>query len=257
MKPADMRPMSTNDAPVRDGWVGKFLALRNAAADPKLNRTDLAVLACILDHHGSGGAKPGYQRMSRMTHVDRRTVIRSVQRLQGLGYLTIEGRERQTNIYRPVFPTSVTWPTSGVAVTSDSQTTELVVQVSPPLVGQLSPEPEAIKPEAEPIKPVRTNRPLLTYDKWLDGVSDEEINRLDSKLFEYGKRVDVPEQLIELYIAWVKQKWTDDAKKYKDWPRVICRALEEDWHHLWRFGPDGSPCLTTAGQQLQRSTSTS
>ncbi len=249
--------MSTNETPVRDGWVGKFLALRNAAADPKLNRTDLAVLACILDHHGSGGAKPGYQRMSRMTQVDRRTVIRSVQRLQSLGYLTIEGRDRQTNIYRPVFPTSVTWPTSGVAVTSDIQTTELVVQVSLPLVGQLSPEPEAIKPEAEPIKPVRTNRRLLTYDKWCEDSTDEELKCFEDRVYAYGKRINVSEHLIDLYFNWADQKWSGDAKKYKDWPRVICRALEEDWHHLWRFGPDGNPYLTTAGEQLKRSTSAS
>ena len=68
------------------------------------------------------------------------------------------------------------------------------------------------------------------------------------------KKVGVPPQIGELFYPWASNKWIGTGKKYRDWNRVLMRALSEDWHHLWRFGDGGSCYLTTAGQMLDRET---
>lgn len=97
-------------------------------------------------------------------------------------------------------------------------------------------------------------RPLITFDGWAESLNDEASGGLDAKLKHYLDAVGVPAEYLGLFVQWAMQKWEGSAKKYRDWPSVITRALREDWHHLWRFGADGQCYLTTAGEQLRRLT---
>lgn len=87
----------------RYSLLSRWHALRTAACDSRLARSDVGVLAQILEHinRETGEAYPGMGRIARLANVDRRTVVRCVAKLTALGYVLREsGRRGKTNRYR-------------------------------------------------------------------------------------------------------------------------------------------------------------
>lgn len=79
--------------------------LCRAACDPQLARGDVAVLCVILQQVDRwGSAYPGPARIATQAHIDRRSVKRSLLKLEAAGYLQIERPgDRVRNVFWPVF----------------------------------------------------------------------------------------------------------------------------------------------------------
>lgn len=135
--------MTTGTPTIASQSVRSLIALVAAAVDARLARGDVACLAVIINRFNTEkqAAWPGLNLLAEETNLNRRSVIRSLQRLSELGYLEImRGGIGKSNRYRPTFKTSDTDVTSDIRVTSDTDVIQPVTSVSPELVTPMSPE---------------------------------------------------------------------------------------------------------------------
>lgn len=87
-----------NDEP--GSLLQRHLLLVAAARDPRTTKGDLAVLSVITEHARSNGeAHPGILRIASMGRVHRTSVPRCIERLEALGYLTVERQLGRVNVY--------------------------------------------------------------------------------------------------------------------------------------------------------------
>jgi predicted transcriptional regulator len=144
----------SGDKPQTHG-VRCFKALSAAATDPRLSRSDVGCLAVLIDRYNleKGAAWPSVNRLASEASLHRSNVIRALQRLEELGYITIaRGGMGKANRYHPTFKsgsanatssedaTSSAVATSGGAVTGSANATELVAPARLELVAPARPE---------------------------------------------------------------------------------------------------------------------
>jgi hypothetical protein len=102
----------------------RHLLLGAALCDPRTSKGDCQVLAVISAHakNESGEAYPGVNRIAKRAGIHRSTVLASVARLQGWGYVDVHRERGRSNVYRLA---------TGSANTT-SQEGELVAPTLPP-----------------------------------------------------------------------------------------------------------------------------
>jgi DNA-binding transcriptional MocR family regulator len=123
--------------PIVSQSVRSLRAIVAAAVDARLSRGDVACLAVIINRFNTETqtAWPSVNRLAAEARLDRRNVIRSLQRLSDSGYLEIErGGIGKSNQYRPTFKTGDT------DATSDADATQPVAPTPLDLVAPTSPE---------------------------------------------------------------------------------------------------------------------
>jgi uncharacterized protein YdaU (DUF1376 family) len=105
-------------------------------------------------------------------------------------------------------------------------------------------EPETIKKN----KPI--GKPLVNFSRWLEIIKEQGEKPIpeDSPIFEYAQDAGIDSDYLRL--AWVefKARYSEDAKKYKDWRAVFSKAVRGNWFKLWWHDGTGYQ-LTTLGQQ--------
>lgn len=110
-----------------DALLGQWRLLRNACADARLSAGDLAVLAVLIDHYNrrEQAARPGLERIAKLTGRHRTTVIDSIKKLEALDYVCVARDSTRANRYEFNWPDSGAWPapsTSRAGTTSASPT---------------------------------------------------------------------------------------------------------------------------------------
>lgn len=146
-----------------------------------LHLASKAILVALLDHlHGEADeCWPGMGRLSAMTGLTRRTVVRSAEVLEAKGYAKIHRREGRPNRYTLMRPNQGHGVT-GDTVTDEPSTRDIMstnqghgvtgpVTLCPPTRDMVSPEP-IIEPSKEPVieptraQPKRAKRRALKFD---------------------------------------------------------------------------------------------
>lgn len=223
--------------PVMSTLVTKFEALSAACRDPRLARGDLAVLAVILGrcNASSGTCWPGVNRIAADARLDRRNVIRSVQRLESLALIAVERGDRgKSNRYRPSFASSGVNVTSDTHATSGDSVTQLVAPVSPELVAHAPPESLKRTPKGTPKEKQRASAVALTLPEWLPA-------DVWSSWIQHRKAMRKPltDQAQALSLRTLTALRSDGLD-----PRtVIETAIERGWQGL--FDPRGRSAPTT------------
>jgi hypothetical protein len=96
---------AASHARFRDTWLGQL------AANPELTSSDLATAITLARHvnNETGEAWPSLERIAMLTGRSRRTSIRSIERLECTGFLTIKrSRGGRPNRYALTLPSTVT-----------------------------------------------------------------------------------------------------------------------------------------------------
>ena len=103
--------------------------------------------------------------------------------------------------------------------------------------------------------PKREGKPMRTLRGYIRDQKATGNNAMppDHAVFRYAEEVGLHRDF--LAIAWFrfKDKYLEDLpdKKYKDWPRVFCTAVKENWMKVWMMDNNEFK-LTTVGQQAQK-----
>ncbi|UYK81408.1 helix-turn-helix domain-containing protein [Xanthomonas sacchari] len=80
--------------------LARYQLIERALQDARLSKGDCAVLSVILSHlDPDGEAWPGMARICSMARIQKRSAIRSVQRLEETGYLTVDRTIGRSNTY--------------------------------------------------------------------------------------------------------------------------------------------------------------
>jgi hypothetical protein len=205
--------------------IRKFEALAEACCDSRLARGDLAVLSVILRHANSQTALawPGVNKIAADAHLNRRNVIRSVQRLESLLLIGVDrGGKGKSNRYRPSAASSGVHATSATRATSGAGITQLVAPVSPEVVAPTPPEPlqsEPLQSEPRNKKGVPVELPdWLPSDIWELWIADRK---------ERGKPMTTMAQKLAI-------RSLDKLRAEGHTPRaVIDNAIEKGWQGLY------------------------
>jgi phage replication O-like protein O len=99
----------------------------------------------------------------------------------------------------------------------------------------------------------RARRSELSLSDWLlacKNAGEQSIPKGDP-IFEYADKQGLPIDFVRL--AWLefRRKYSESAKKQRDWRAHFRNAVRENWYSLW-FEKDGEFMLTTRGKQVQR-----
>jgi hypothetical protein len=233
--------MSADAAAGASQSVRSLMALVTAATDARLSRGDVACLAVIINRFNTekGVAWPSVTLVADEANLDRRSVIRSLQRLSEVGYLDIErGGLGKSNRYRPSFKTGDTRVTSDVSVTSDVHATKLVTPVSLELVTPMSPElayknlPKNLPSKSSRFPDFWAAYPRKVGDKRKAGKSWERqgLDRIaDQIIADVGARTTAdPQWQSTTYIPHPltylnQQRWNDDWRPQPRRPSVTDR----------------------------------
>jgi uncharacterized protein YdaU (DUF1376 family) len=100
------------------------------------------------------------------------------------------------------------------------------------------------------VKDKAIGKPLVNFSRWLEIIKEQGEKPIpeDSPIFEYAQDAGIDSDYLRL--AWVefKARYSEDAKKYKDWRAVFSKAVRGNWFKLWWHDGTGYQ-LTTLGQQ--------
>jgi hypothetical protein len=245
-------------------YSAKLAQLVAATRDRRLERSDLAVYSVLIDAANSATRAwdVSLARIIAESRVPRSTCIAALKRLEAAGWFAADKKHGCKSRYHITSPAHGTSPVDGTSSAHglrrgsvDGTTTGPVDGTSPvPHTGPVQAFTGSSTGESTG-RPGRKSRPAVTWEAWADDKSEEAEKRWQhhiSRRGEYLDRINVPRQLGKLFNAWCENKWAGSGKRYRDWERVFMRALEDNWHRLWYFDPQGECCLTTAGIQLQR-----
>lgn len=111
----------------------KLAFLREACIDPRLVRTDLAVLAVMLGYANSATREcfPSVATLVRDSGVPRTTTIRAIQRLLDTGWVQANKRHGAVTAYRLTGATSGTGSADGTGTTWNATGTTQVLRTGP------------------------------------------------------------------------------------------------------------------------------
>ncbi|MDG9986856.1 helix-turn-helix domain-containing protein [Stenotrophomonas sp. GD04024] len=249
------------------GLVARWRLMMAAATDTRLHRSDIAVLAVILDRMDKAGqAWPSMSTIASDSGVSRGQVIKVLARLKELGYLTVNsGNQTRSNTYqlgracrRPQEPTPsiVQEPTPRLPEEPgvDAYRTSGVDaprRPEPALQATRTIEPEESR-AADAVAP-RKRAQGITFKEWAETVGpDDDLIPADHPANSYGGKVGLPAAFEDLAWAMFVSRHRDGGKRYEDWPGTFLRSLESNWYGLWRIDDDGQYQLTTAGKQAER-----
>ncbi|WCE03164.1 helix-turn-helix domain-containing protein [Pseudoxanthomonas sp. JBR18] len=89
--------------------LSRYKMIEEALSDVRLSKGDCAVLSVILSHvDADGEAWPGMKRICDRARIQKRSAIRSVQRLEDAGYLTVDRVTGRSNTYQLIVHRSQT-----------------------------------------------------------------------------------------------------------------------------------------------------
>lgn len=129
--------MSDDRRQGRGSLLARHKLLLAALKDERTTKGDCQVLAVITKHADrSGACWPGVDKIARDMGIHRATVMRATEKLEQLGYLTIEKTEGRSNWYQ-LAKTSRTDATGKRGVTSSNDATGS----APPPVAHVPPHP--------------------------------------------------------------------------------------------------------------------
>lgn len=106
-----------------------------------------------------------------------------------------------------------------------------------------------------------TGKGATTFKTWLAKLkaSGEKAISDYKPIWEYAKRVGIPDDWVQM--AWVqfRQRYERDEKasrkRYKDWRLVFLNAVEGNWLRLWAWSDrEGGYVLSTVGKQADIAT---
>ena len=109
----------------------------------------------------------------------------------------------------------------------------------------------------EPAKPKKApgGRAATTFAKWCEEVraKGEKFISDYAPVWEYAKKVNLPEEFVMLAFQVFKDRYTNGEKgkrkTYRDWRSAFLNCIKADWFHLWRVDPDGRYVLSNQGIQ--------
>lgn len=227
------------------GLVARWKLAQQGSTDPKLSRTDVAVLMAILNClDDSGVAWPGLKKIAADARADRSSAVRSVARLASSGYLVREsGSRTASNRYRmgdlgrcEVAPRCKAAPrresapgvgaNSRLGVGANSHP-DLAYMNLPIDLAQKIPRPVSRYPEFKAIYP-RSEAMARAEKAWkskkLDAIADEIIAdvraRLDAPGMWRGKEL----KFIPHAASYLNAKrWTDDWQRSANVTTLLAR----------------------------------
>lgn len=164
-------------------YSGKLTFLRQACIDSSLIRTDLAVLAVMLDYvkRDTGVCFPSVATMVRESGVPRTTVLRSIKRLEDARWLSADRRNGASTRYVLTSPVSGTSPVGGTGATWNATGATQVLRTGPvhgtEAVPSADPQPEvkanqgknqSARAKNEPSADVPAWLPAAAWQSWMD-----------------------------------------------------------------------------------------
>lgn len=254
--------------------LAKWRLLLLASTDPDVTKSDLAVLAFILDsiNRKTKIAFPALTRISKHARVDRGTATRSIKRLEQLEYISKKSGDRvRANEYRMgqgrcVVATTpsgrcadATTPSGGAAGSCWDATK----------VGAGTPHGVGAGMRLQPMKEQPMNRTherahtppgavggekidqkkATTLDDFLKTVAPGEyVFDKDHPVSKYQSNVDMSDDLMILTWDAFKDRYCGTGATQLDWRKWFLRYLKENWGRLWRMD-DGVFVLTSVGEQ--------
>ena len=114
-----------------------------------------------------------------------------------------------------------------------------------------APKQEPRTKNQEPIvKDKAIGKPLVNFSRWLEIIKEQGEKPIpeDSPIFEYAQDAGIDSDYLRLAWEEFKARYSEDAKKYKDWRAVFSKAVHGNWFKLWWHDGTGYQ-LTTLGQQ--------
>ncbi|TDK23434.1 helix-turn-helix domain-containing protein [Luteimonas aestuarii] len=80
--------------------LSRYQIIEHALKNPSLSRGHCVVLSVILGHvDPDGDAWPGMKKICSKAGISKSTAVRAVDRLERLGYLSVERRHGSSNVY--------------------------------------------------------------------------------------------------------------------------------------------------------------
>lgn len=100
----------------------------------------------------------------------------------------------------------------------------------------------------------RAKRSEESLKAFLDRCKEERVKPIpeDDPIFDYVQDVGLTTEMLGLCWFAFKDRHLSGTKRYRDWRAAFRNAVKSNWYKLWFMGADGTPGLTTAGQQAQR-----
>lgn len=209
-------------------------------------------------------AYPSAEYLSQATSLDRKTVQSALRSLRDDGYIQDTGHRMgktgQVIVYRITFEVDAKTPENGVVKDAQKRnsTENGTVPVFPskrPNFPSKEAQKRATEPsgnEREPSLRARAGRARekVTLRKWFEVLGDEKAVPPDDPIFDYARRIGMPDGF--LHLAWLKfqEQYLPTDKKYKDWRAHYRNAVKNNWFRLW-YERDGEWHLTTAGRQME------
>ena len=95
------------------------------------------------------------------------------------------------------------------------------------------------------------NKPIL-FNDFLKDCKEKEVEPIpeSNSIFGYASKAGIEQDHLKLCWLFFKDKYSEDSKRYKDWPIVFGKAVKNNWFRLWYIdGETGRSMLTTLGKQ--------
>lgn len=266
----------------RGSLLERHRLLLKALRDPGTSKGDCAVLGAISEHADADGKGwPGVALLAGKLGIARTTVMRSVARLEGRGYLEVDRKDGLSNRYRLAGTGSAdATGTSSVDATGTSSADATSAQVEPVAPTQQTGSVDATGPVA-PMRRDQSHRcdpnsvqelsspnsdqgtqvvasveqvtkgttRQITFRQWIHSKPEhEKAIPADDPIFGYATDVGIPRDFLRLCWLVFAEKYREDRKRYSDWRAVFRNAVRGNWMKLWWID-GGVYQLTTAGKQ--------
>lgn len=234
------------------------------ATAQKLPCTQKMVLVMLADrvNKDTGKCIPSIKRLAEDCGLSESCVQKNLKKLAEMGLIKVHSRFND-GVQLPNQYEMITGPisTPGVSDTPPRCTS------STPRVYQVRTEPGSLTSNITNIPPnpqkgetkkadknKKTKTDSITLKEYLQKCKDEGVDAIpkEDSVFRHAQDSGLPIEFVALAWAWLKDKYLDSKKRYKDWRQVFRNAVNGTWGRLWWFDPASNEYrLTTVGIQFK------
>lgn len=256
---------SVQDGPKKENvLLAKWQLMLCASVDPALTKSDIAVLAYILNSINSRTkiAFPALTKISERAYVDRGTATRAIKRLEQFDYLRKKPGDRvKSNEYRMGKGRCESAPRCKAAAScGDAPKVDAgmhhEVDAGMRLQSRKSLSRNVIQ-EKEHTAQVRSdgeksdqNGKSMTLEQFIQSVpKGQHIFTEGDPLLAYMRKIKLNRDLIDLAWRAFNDRYRGTANRQVDWRKWFLRFVKGNWGRVWLV-QNGSFYLTTVGQQL-------
>ena len=267
----------------RGSLLERHRLLLKALRDPGTSKGDCAVLGAISEHADADGKGwPGVALLAGKLGIARTTVMRSVARLEGRGYLEVDRKDGLSNRYRLAGTGSAdATGTGSVDATGTSSANATGAQMEPvasthqtgsvDATGPVAPmrrdqshrcDPNSVQElssknsaqgtqgDAQVKKVTKGKSGMITFKTFVESVPEgKDVIPPEDPIFEYSEDVGLPRAILKLHWYVFSSKYRERDKRYRDWLAVFRNSVRANWFKLWWIDDAGAFQLTSVGKQ--------